>query len=361
MSNDAIQGERASDRFTVFDCQNAKVKYTFGSIREVRSYRISELFSAYRDVLWDDGRHKYNVSSFIGEIDEILLGERFSAFDQGTLDDLVGTLRQRGNSNATINRKMAALSKLLRKAYKMGDIHSLPEFRRQKERAGRIRFLERDEEARLFEAIRSRSEDAWRLSVFLVDTGCRLGEALGLIWNDVHEGRVSFWITKSGRSRTVPLTERALAIVCAGSEGRHRKGPFAMLNQPQYRAVWNAAKGEVGLGGDDQVVPHILRHTCASRLVQGGIDIRRVQMWLGHQTLQMTMRYAHLATHDLDGCVTVLEPHPTRKRAADRRDAETTRRGKTAAGVQPKPVGRHAAKPRPAAEREGAARLKKAR
>ncbi|MGN6536803.1 MAG: hypothetical protein ACTHKQ_13885, partial [Mesorhizobium sp.] len=44
-------------------------------------------------------------------------------------------------------------------------------------------------------------------------------------------------------------------------------------------------------------------------LVQGGIDIRRVQMWLGHQTLQMTMRYAHLATHDLDGCVTVLEPH----------------------------------------------------
>ncbi|TKB22978.1 MAG: site-specific integrase, partial [Mesorhizobium sp.] len=43
------------------------------------------------------------------------------------------------------------------------------------------------------------------------------------------------------------------------------------------------------------------------RLVQGGIDIRRVQMWLGHQTLSMTMRYAHLATNDLDGCVTVLE------------------------------------------------------
>ncbi|EJM98873.1 site-specific recombinase XerD [Phyllobacterium sp. YR531] len=56
-----------------------------------------------------------------------------------------------------------------------------------------------------------------------------------------------------------------------------------------------------------QVVPHILRHTCASRLVRGGIDIRRVQIWLGHQTLSMTMRYAHLATNDLDSCVAVLE------------------------------------------------------
>lgn len=54
-------------------------------------------------------------------------------------------------------------------------------------------------------------------------------------------------------------------------------------------------------------MPHILRHTCAARLVRGGIDIRRVQMWLGHQTLSMTMRYAHLAVNDLDGCVTVLE------------------------------------------------------
>lgn len=321
MSNDAVQEGRVPDPFVVFDTQKPKVKYTFGTIREVKSYRISELFSAYRDVLWDDGRHKYNVSSFIGEIDEILLGERFSAFDQSTLDDLIGTLRQRGNSNATINRKMAALSKLLRKAHKMGDIHSLPEFRRQKERAGRIRFLERDEEARLFAAVRSRSEDAWRLSVFLVDTGCRLGEALGLIWNDVHEGRVSFWITKSGRSRTVPLTQRALDTVRVQFEGGRPKGPFSMLKQPSYRAIWNEAKAEVGLGGDDQVVPHILRHTCASRLVQGGIDIRRVQMWLGHQTLQMTMRYAHLATHDLDGCVTVLEACPTRNSKTGRRQA----------------------------------------
>jgi len=281
--------------------------FSFSSMSpfEVRSHSIRDLFSRYKDILWEDGRHKYNVASFIGEIDEILLGERFSTFQQDSLDGLIGTLRERGNSNATINRKMAALSKLLRKACKMGDIHSLPEFHRQKERAGRIRFLEPDEEARLFRAIETRSEISMRLAVFLVDTGCRLGEAIGLHWNDIHDSRATFWLTKSGRSRTIPLTRRAKEAVTRRSE--RARGPFANVTQVAFRAIWNEAKAEIGLGADDQVVPHILRHTCASRLVQGGIDIRRVQTWLGHQTLQMTMRYAHLATNDLDTCVAVLE------------------------------------------------------
>jgi integrase len=284
--------------------QGYKVSYDLKFIRAVTEHSVRELFTKYSDLLWEPGRHKYNVTSFVGEIDEILLGRKFSVFSQETLDFVLGTLRERGNSNATMNRKMAALSKLLRKAHKMGDIHSLPEFRRQKERAGRIRFLEPYEEQLLFAALEKRSPDCKRLAVFLVDTGCRLGEALGLIWNDVSADRVSFWLTKSGRSRTIPLTKRAKETVCRSVGG---KGPFKMLSQVEFRAVWNEAKSEVGLGKDDQVVPHILRHTCASRLVQGGVDIRRVQMWLGHQTLQMTMRYAHLATNDLDPCVGVLE------------------------------------------------------
>lgn len=273
----------------------------------VEQFSLAELTGKYINILWDDGSHKYNVKSFLGEIDEILKGIRFSGFDQEMLDSVIGSLRERGNSNATINRKMAALSKLLRKANKMGDIYSLPEFIRQKERVGRIRFLEYEEEKRLFSSIKTRCEDSYRLAVFLVDTGCRLGEAIGLTWNDLQDQRVTFWLTKSNRSRTVPLTRRARKATAI--EHQRLKGPFSMLNQVRFRQIWNDAKLEVGLGTDDQVVPHILRHTCASRLVRGGIDIRRVQMWLGHQTLQMTMRYAHLATHDLDSCVKVLEIH----------------------------------------------------
>jgi hypothetical protein len=70
----------------------------------------------------EPGSHKYNVTSFVGELDEILLGAEFSEFIDEMLDTLTSALRKRGNSNATINRKMAALSKLLKKAQKMGEI-----------------------------------------------------------------------------------------------------------------------------------------------------------------------------------------------------------------------------------------------
>jgi integrase len=314
MNKHAIAGE--GDDWATGALPGYSVTFGGAALHVVEEFSLSELFTRFGDILWEPGKHKYNVASFIGELNELLLGQRFSAFHQDALDDLIGKLRARGNSNATINRKMAALSKLLRKAYKMGVIHSLPEFRRQKERAGRIRFLDLEEEERLFNAIRARSEDAHRLCIFLVDTGCRLGEALGLTWNDVQDGRASFWITKSARSRTVPMTGRAQRAVKIPKNGR--PGPFAMLRQAPFRAMWNEAKAEIGLGDDMQVVPHVLRHTCASRLVQGGIDMRRVQMWLGHQTLQMTMRYAHLATSDLDPCVDVLEMKHRggRKRAA---------------------------------------------
>ena len=156
------------------------VQYTFGSsqiAKIVKDISLAQLYARYEHILWEDGRHKYNVRAFVHEIDEIVLSAKFSIFSQEMLDGVIGTLRGRGNSNATINRKMAALGKLLRKACKMGDIHSLAEFRRQRERAGRIRFLDPTEEYRLFDAIARRSEEYHRLSIVLVDTGARLGEA----------------------------------------------------------------------------------------------------------------------------------------------------------------------------------------
>lgn len=284
------------------------VHYQFsagGSPRAVSPTTLKGLLKRYVDHLWEQGSHRNNVTAFIQELDEIMFGSEFTVFTDEMVDRLIAALRKRGNSNATINRKMAALSKLLRKAYKMGDVHSLPEFKRQKERAGRIRFLEPDEEARLFHAIASRNELYARFCIFLVDTGARLGEGIGLRWTDIRKGRVTFWITKSGRSRSVPLTTRAQAAIKASD--RSKRGPFDGIDQGQFRAEWNKAKESIGLGADDDVVPHVLRHTCASRLVQGGVDLRRVQTWLGHQTLQMTMRYAHLASHDLDMCVPILE------------------------------------------------------
>lgn len=282
----------------------ASFEYSFNG-NSANGETILTLYRRHGDILWEEGFHKYCVGQFLHEIDAIFASERFRRFPQEKLDFLIGELRGRGNSNATVNRKLSALRKLLGKALKMGEITSLPEFRRLKERAGRIRFLSYEEEDRLFAALRARSALYADLAAFLVDTGARLGEAIGLRWNDVEAGRATFWLTKSGRSRSVPLTRRAQQAIL--DRAGCAKGPFAGVRQPQFRKVWHEAKAEAGLGADADVVPHVLRHTCASRLVQGGVDLRRVQIWLGHQTLQMTMRYAHLATRDLDICLPVLE------------------------------------------------------
>lgn len=157
----------------------------------------------------------------------------------------------------------------------------------------------------MFSAIGERNPHHELLCMFLLDTGARIGEALALKWGDIHKGVATFWLSKSGRSRSVPLTERAAeALVSARAHGT--TGPFSKIPYANFKYNWNQARKENRFSDDPHMVPHILRHTCASRLVQAGIDLRRVQTFLGHQTIQMTLRYAHLATNDLDQCATAL-------------------------------------------------------
>ncbi len=267
---------------------------------------LLELWNKYSNILWETGKYKNTAEAFVYEIDQIMVLKSCNIVDVQVIDEIVSELRKKGNRNATINRKLAIIYKLLRKAHSMGIISRVPTYLRLRENNARVRFLTPEEEEALFSAIRSRSEDHFRLCIFLIDSGARVGEALSIKWQDINSNSVTFWITKSGKSRTVPLTQRAKDALLSGRE-RGRTGPFSMIDYQRFLYDWRAARKAVGLGGDQQVVPHILRHTCASRLVQAGIDLRRVQTFLGHQTIQMTLRYAHLATADLDQCALALE------------------------------------------------------
>lgn len=65
-------------------------------------------------------------------------------------------------------------------------------------------------------------------------------------------------------------------------------------------------KALIGLAEDTQFVPYALRHTCCSRLVQRGVNLRVVQEWMGHKTITVTLRYAHLCPTNLLNAVNVL-------------------------------------------------------
>ena len=67
-----------------------------------------------------------------------------------------------------------------------------------------------------------------------------------------------------------------------------------------YRRVYQLALDKAGI---KDIVWHTLRHTCASRLVMAGVDIRTVQEIMGHKTLVMTMRYSHLSGDHLNQAI----------------------------------------------------------
>lgn len=267
---------------------------------------VMVLWDRYGDLLWENGPHKSACLGYIIEIGEIMQRRGLAGFDNTLIDLLTAEFRARGNRNSTVNRKLAALSKLLRKHHRNGGLDRLPDFRKLPEKNGRIRFLTPEEETMLLRSLANEAQENAELAGFLVSTGARVGEALKLAWSDVSSSHATFWDTKAGSPRTIPLSQQAREMVRARL-GKSRPGPFSTIRYPNFLNAWNRAKKRAGMASDPDIVPHILRHTCASRLAQAGVDIKRIQEFLGHKTLAMTLRYAHLSPKHLDVCASALD------------------------------------------------------
>ncbi len=229
--------------------------------------------------------------------------------NENVIDDLVYQLERDGKSNGTINRRLAAVSKMLRHAYRRGYIARLPVIERKREPEGRIRWVtEAEEQAMLAKFREIDRDDVSDFCTVLVDTGLRTGELFKLCGRDVNvdERVIYLWDTKNGRSRSVPLTNRAMNAL----QRNHKEDsnqPLFTFTQDAFSHTWKTMKHMIGLGSDKDFVPHCLRHTCASRLIQRGVDLRVVQEWLGHRAISTTLRYAHLAPKNLESARDVLE------------------------------------------------------
>jgi integrase len=75
----------------------------------------------------------------------------------------------------------------------------------------------------------------------------------------------------------------------------------------QSDKAWAWAREQMGMKDDFEFIIHALRHTCASRLVNAGMDLYVVKEWLGHSSIQVTERYAHLNPVKLVHAATMLE------------------------------------------------------
>lgn len=210
---------------------------------------------------------------------------------------------ERKRSSQTVRHLHMALSALLDFA-KM-DLHWLAEnparnTRRAEPAAPRIRWLSDDERDRLLAACRDSENPDLHLVVLLALTsGARLSEITHLKWSQIdHKQRVA-WLTpegtKTAEPRAMPLVPEVLALLKARTRKLRVDLVFASptkRNQPRnMRQAWDVARKRAEL---PDFRFHDLRHSAATELLRAGVDSRVVAAVLGHKTLAMVKRYAHV-------------------------------------------------------------------
>jgi site-specific recombinase XerD len=230
-------------------------------------------------------------------------------------------------TGGTRNRFKSSLSTVFREGMRAGKITVNPArlIRRSKESLGRVRFLSYEEEAKLRKAIaatlpgriKDEGESAFAQLDVALHTGMRKSEQFTATWDqvDLDRGFIYLSMTKNGTDRFVTLNSAAVQVLRRLQERHKRLGlpPESTLFHSKRDGLiknprkWFAtALEQAKIEG---VTWHTLRHTFASRLVMAGVDLKTVQELMGHKTIAMTARYAHLApTHKLQALETLVRP-----------------------------------------------------
>jgi integrase len=274
------------------------------------SWTLKKAYDTTLEMRWRDTKNEVKAARNARDAVSFFGGDRtLDSIQVGDIDEFVKHLRKKGNSSGTINRKLASLSAMFTDAEERGGCIKKPRLIRQPEPTHRIRYLTQEEEQLLASLmIQWKQAPVLEAITVLLDTGMRVGELLALQVKDVdlRENIISIWQNKGDLPRSVPMTTRVRDIVsgrCAASRGL----VFFNLTRETLRYYWDRARSAMGLDDDDQFVPHALRHTCATRLVQSGVSLYVVQKILGHSSIQVTEKYAHLSQRELRDAINVLQ------------------------------------------------------
>lgn len=229
----------------------------------------------------------------------------------------VGLLRELGAADSTVSRKVAAIRGLHRflvvEEHLEQDATALLESPRRK--AGIPRALSVDEVESLLGALVTDTELGLRdraLLEFLYGTGARVAEAVALNQIDVDLDEATALVTGKGeKQRVVPLG--TYAVTALQSYYPARRALIGNSNDPgtvfvsargrrlTRQAVWQIMKKTARRAGipEAKVSPHVLRHSAATHMIEGGADLRTVQELLGHASISTTQVYTRVSPQHL--------------------------------------------------------------
>ncbi len=240
----------------------------------------------------------------------------------------------KGRKATTLNRDRMALHGLFEKAIKDGLIENNPAHKSVFEPLPlvddkRVRYLgQRDEvedirddsgnkvgeRQRFIKALSSMPLQIQTIVGLAMNTGCRRGELFNLTWDNVSMKKQTLTVTgmvaKSKKKRVIPLNSKAMDLLLAWRKGNvtHISGlvfPSDVTGKPLVgiKRQWTNLTKSANITGFRF---HDLRHDFASRLVMKGVSLYEVKDLLGHSSITMTERYAHLADEQLRNAVEVL-------------------------------------------------------
>jgi integrase len=203
---------------------------------------------------------------------------------------------------STVNRYMAALSAAFGIAvteWQWMPDNPFNRVRREKEPKGRIRFLSPVERTALLDACKeSQSKPLYLVVMLALSTGMRQGEIMSLKWEqvDINGKKITLFDTKNDDIRVVPLVGLASQLLKTLSKVRKLKNPYLFPGRLQShaefpRAGWDFAIEKAKI---ENFTFHDCRHSAASELAMNGASLHEIAAVLGHKTLAMVQRYAHL-------------------------------------------------------------------
>ena len=294
------------------------VQNTEAAIREGRHFKTSQgkkytlatLIDRYiKEILDLSGRDTYNQRLYLKywkeQLGDYVLTDVSAALIAEHRNKLIGSVNRYGKklSPTSANRYSTALGHVFTIAIKQWELvenNPVQRIQKLKEPRGRVRFLSDPEREKLLQACKDSDNPYLHLIVVMaLSTGARKGEMLNLKWQDVSLERriITLHETKNGERRALPIQGFLFQLLSKHAKVKRVDCDFvfpsAKKKQPiDIRTAWENAVKNAEL---EDFRFHDLRHSAASYLAMNGASLAEIAEVLGHKTLQMVKRYAHLS------------------------------------------------------------------
>lgn len=287
-------------------------------VKRITNHTFAELAEQYR--AWAERQRSYrSKEGFIRQLGEAFGNLPLRRFNSMLVEQYQTERMQRGNKPAPINRLVATLKHMFTKAveWDMVEEQTLKRIRKAKlleENNRRLRYLSKEECQALINACDKHLKP---VVVCAVNTGMRKSEVLSLRWDnvDLQHGFILLEVTKNGERREIPINETLRQTLLDLT--RRLDVPFVFYDPATgkpYQDVKRSFNTACRRAKIRDFRFHDLRHTFASHLVMARQDLTTVKELLGHKTLTMTLRYAHLAPSHKVKAVEVLDSVLNEKR-----------------------------------------------